>query len=147
MSSAMQPAMQPSLAPQVRNLLSCPSQAHANVIKELAHNAKVVAELPGGTRFLIRKRFETTGDIKKERYETDEVTLDATENMGILTPWRELRKTRPEYWEAHNKDVLQKWEREKQEERSREERGDSPEDRAGSMWDFWIPLCIFSWAD
>ncbi len=141
--------MQPSLAPQVRILLSCPSQAHANVIKELAHDAKVVAELPGGTRFLIRKRFETTGDIKKERYETEEVTLDAAEDMGILTPWRELRKTRPEYWEAHNTDVLQKWEREKlkQEERSREERGDSSEDRAGSMWGFSIFYCIFSWTD
>ena len=141
--------MQPSLAPQVRILLSCSSQAHTNVIKKLAHNAIVIAELPGGTRFLIRKRFETTGDIKKERYETEEVTLHAAEDMGILTPWRELRKTRPEYWEAHNTDVLQKWEREKLkgEERSREERGDLFEDQAGSIWAFSISFCIFPWTD
>lgn len=109
----------------------------------------MVAELPGSTSYLIKKRFETTGDIEKERYET-EVTLDTAEDMGISTPWRELRKNRPEYWEAHNSDVLRKWEREKltQEERPREECGDSFGDRAGNMWSFPISCFILPpWTD
>lgn len=68
---------------------------------------KLVAEWAdrSGTRFLLRKRVEIANEEAcriQEHYETEEVTPDVVEGLGVLDPWRGFQETRPEEWKLHN---------------------------------------------
>ena len=117
------------------------SQAREDV--PAAKTPKLVAEWAdrSGTRFLLRTRIEIANEEAcriQEHYETEEVTPDVVEGLGVLDPWRGFQETRPEEWKLHNQHVHGNWEKEKKvrrkvEQRKREE---SLERLDGSGWYF-----------